>query len=98
MSENFEEKNINLGQVSPGKHKIVFKAKKSLKIKNIQTSCSCSVAKYKKFSKRLIVIYKADKVPPQIKEKLMYVRKSIVITYEDGTMERLTFSAQVINN
>ena len=96
MSNNFEATRIDLGLIKgKSKQEIIFKAKRSLDIAGLKPSCGCSSAVYKKFKRQLVINYKPGTVPSQVKAQFMTVYKTIDVLYKDGSVEVLTFSAQI---
>lgn len=97
MSNYFENPHQKLGLIESGvKKKIVFKAKKSLEIESIKTSCGCTSAQYKKFGKKIVVKYTPDKIPIQVNKEFVSTTKMITVSLKSGRVEMLSFTANVI--
>lgn len=98
---NWESNHINIGTViSNTKIEVTFLQLPpyNTKIKSINTSCGCSVAKFSSETNELKVLYTPDKVPIHLKESGYYIsKKTITITYRDNSEDKLSFSARVID-
>ena len=73
-----------------------FQALKDLAIKEIKTSCGCLGALYNKSTRILEATFKTGSVPIHLSTQGYYItHKNIIITYEDGSSQVLSFSAKI---
>lgn len=97
---NWVQNIINLGQVKESsKNNLTFVATKKLDILKATPSCgTCTfVRKFNEKTLKLEVVYVPGKIPPQLrKSESIPIRKTITITYKDGTEEVLSFTAMLV--
>lgn len=99
---NWAEQIINLGKVKENsKISFNFVATKNLEIVRIKPGCgTCTFVKKLNKDLQLPVIYKPGSIPIRLRNANggngLPVRKTITITYSDGTEDVLTFTATVI--
>ena len=99
--ERWEKRNISLGELYVGqKTKVRFNSNEDLTdfIYSINTSCGCAKPKYDGDNKVLTVSFTPPKIPKHLRGRGYYkTTKSIVITYNDGNVEALVFTATIKN-
>jgi hypothetical protein len=96
---NWEKTLINLGTIKQGTTvPLVFKALKKLSITQLKPGCgSCTFVKaFNPDTLELGVTFKVGSIPIHLRKQGYYnTRKSITVTYEDGTSEILSFTARI---
>jgi hypothetical protein len=83
---------VNFGTIKKGRSiDIVFKANINVpKIKNIETSCGCTKAKFDEKEREIKVTFKAGEIPRHITTGMQSVNQFVKVFYEDGTIETLS--------
>ena len=95
----WEETEISLGKVSlRSKRRIIFqrKAEDKREIVRLLASCGCSVPRYDKAKRQVVVTFKPNPFPVHLKGHSSYgTFKTITVVFKDGTKDILKFTATV---
>lgn len=91
---NFVNKSIDLGEIPEKvRHKIIFESKYDLNdIRRLVPSCGCIKTSIE--GKKIITIFKPGFIPKHLKVQI--TRKTIVVYYNNGQKEVLSFTAKII--
>lgn len=96
---NWKSYTIDLGTIKQNsKHTLVYESTKPLDIYKISPGCT-QCTKINGYSdNKLTAVYKVSNIPIQLRNNPEYqnVRKIIVVTYQDGSKDILSFTAKVI--
>ena len=97
---NWNTTNINFGNIKVGTRlNINFQGTENLpKIKTIRPSCGCTSAQFDNDKKLLSVKYTAGDIPQHLLIEGIHeykTSKRILVIYEDGTDETLSFNVRV---
>lgn len=98
--KTWKETKLDLGEVENNKKiKVSFKLlDKTVKIKDIKTTCGCTKAKYDKEEQIVSVNYVASK-PHHLLNSPVYITKSVYVQYDkDGNIKEdvLTFDLKIV--
>jgi hypothetical protein len=76
---------------------VIFQANEGIpEVKNISSSCGCSVPHYDNLKGTLKVAYTPDQIPKHLTKEGFYIStKTIVVVYVDGSHDILTFKSKV---
>lgn len=94
---NFKERVLNLGEVKVNtKKKVFFSFNGEVNnIKKVTGSCSCTTPKVKKDG--IEVIFKSGNFPKHLIGRDYYeVLRQIIVTFDDGIKEILSFKAKIV--
>lgn len=84
---------LKVGQVT----KFTFNANKKLNITRVVPSCFCLTASYNEETNTINVKYTPTPIPVHLKAEGRYnSTKTILVYYQDGRTETLTFTAKII--
>lgn len=96
----WKNNNLDIGKVQENRKKVFkFEAKEELKIKEIKPGCgSCTTIKGVTPTE-LTVEYRAGSIPVHLVKsgtKELFITKSILVSYEDGSLEKLYFKGWLV--
>lgn len=96
---NWKRYTINLGTIKQNtKHTLEYESTRPLDIYKVSPGCT-QCTKIKGYSNnKLTAVYSVSNLPIQLRNNPGYqnVRKVIVVTYQDGSKDILSFTAKVI--
>lgn len=96
---NWKNYTINLGTIKQNtKHTLEYESTRPLDIYKVSPGCT-QCTKIKGYSNnKLTAVYSVSNLPIQLRNNPGYqnVRKVIVVTYQDGSKNILSFTAKVI--
>lgn len=90
-------KHIDLGRIKQGKiQEVKFTVLDLEDIKEMASSCGCSVPKKNIETNQIIVKFTPDSIPVHLREQGYYdTTKQIVLEYKDNRQSLLSFSARI---
>lgn len=96
----WKNNNVDIGKVKENSKTILkFETKEELKIKEVKPGCgSCTTIKGVTPTE-LIVEYKAGTIPTHLTKlgtKELFITKNILVSYEDGSLEKLYFKGWLV--
>lgn len=96
---NWQSTKINLGTLRVGQvTKVVFDYIGDKNITQVKATCGCTNVSYKPEVKQLVATYTPNPIPPHLlfqNKHSYHSDKFILVTYQDNTVEKLTFTATV---
>lgn len=97
---NWQQNSIDLGTLRVGQvTKVTFIYLGDKVITSVKATCGCSVPIYNLEEKSLVVIYTPNPIPPHLifqNKHSYHSDKFIMVTYQDGQIEKLTFTATIV--
>lgn len=97
---NWTQTKIDLGTLRVNQvTEVIFNYIGTKEITQVQATCGCSKPIYNPEVKQLVVKYTPNPIPPHIlfqNKHSYHSDKYILVTYQDGTIEKLTFTATII--
>lgn len=96
---NWQSTKIDLGTLRVGQiTQVVFNYIGDKNIINVKSTCGCTNVSFNPEAKQLVATYKPNPIPPHFifqNKHSYHSDKYILVTYQDNTVEKLTFTATV---